>query len=253
MRQPRRDFPSEHVHVTQRGLGRRIIFEDDADRRRYLATLQEKAADYDVSILAWVLMENHIHLLMRIGPDQLSRLMQRVGVSYAQYFNGRHGHVGKLFQNRFSSEPVESDAHLLMAIRYIHRNAEAAGQGAAPEYPWSSYREIAGDSSGLEGEGICDAAATREVFGGTEEFVRFHGVQSERDELVRIDAYRPRMGDDEAQGVARRRFGQGFADRIAAMPKAERDKALRLLKDLGLSIRQIERLTGIGRGPIARA
>lgn len=157
MRKPRHTLSSEFIHVTQRGLGRRIIFEEDCDRRRYLATLKNKAGECDVSILAWALMENHEHFLVKADHAALSRLMQRVGVSYAQYFNGRHGHVGKVFQNRFSSEAIETDAHLLSAIRYIHRNAEAAGVMDTATYPWSSYREIVGEDAELEGAGICAA------------------------------------------------------------------------------------------------
>lgn len=253
MRQPRRDLPSEFVHITQRGLGRRIIFEEDADRRRYLSTLKNKAQDCNVSILAWTLMENHVHLLVKAPPAALSRMMQCVGIGYAQYFNGRHGHVGKVFQNRFSSEAIETDAHLLAAIRYIHRNAETAGIASTSAYPWSSYREVVGKSADLEGEGLCDVAAVREIFGGVGEFERFHAMTDEEDGFAWIGGYRPRMSDDEAREVAQRCFGVAFADRIAGMPKVDRDKALRLLKDYGLSIRQIERLTGVGRGPITKA
>ena len=253
MRQPRRDLSSEFVHITQRGLGRRIIFEEDADRRRYLAMLKNKAEDCGVSILAWTLMENHVHLLVKAPSAALSRMMQRVGAGYAQYFNGRHGHVGKVFQNRFSSEAIETDDHLLAAIRYIHRNAETAGVASASVYPWSSYCEIAGKSVDLEGEGLCDVAAVCEIFGGVDEFKRFHAMADEQDGFAWIDGYRPRMSDDEAREIAQRCCGTTFADRIVSMPKVDRDKALRLLKDHGLSIRQIERLTGVGRGPISRA
>ncbi len=135
MRQRRYELSSNFIHVTQRGLGRRALFEDDVDKRRYLDTLKRMMSEYDASILAWTLMTNHVHLLMKTTSATLSRLMQRVGISYAQYFNGRHGHVGKVFQNRFSSKAIEIEDHLLATIRYIHRNAETAQRASTPDYP----------------------------------------------------------------------------------------------------------------------
>ncbi len=253
MRQLRHDLSSEYVHVTQRGLGRRLIFEDDADRRRFLKSLKEKATDSHVSVLAWCLMDNHVHLLVKARSADLSKMMQRLGTSYAQYFNGRHGHVGKVFQNRFSSWAVETDAHLLTVIRYIHRNAEDAGVATPQDYPWSSYREIIGESVDIEGPGLCNVATTIRLFGSIDEFRKFHEIENEQDGFTRIDAYRPRLSDDDAREIVTRHYGVEFSDRLASLPKQERDEALRLLKDLGISIRQLERLTGIGRGPIARA
>ena len=253
MRQIRRDLPSEFVHVTQRGLGRRLIFEDDSDRRHYLSTLKSKSESSVVQILAWTLMPNHVHLLIRSSSDALSKFMQCIGISYAQYFNGRHGHVGKVFQNRYSSEAIEADSHLLSAIRYIHRNAEEAGILDLKSYPWSSYRELSGKTDNLEGRGICNTAITLKLFGGIGEFKSFHDEANERDGFITIGSYKARISDDEARSIAVQKYGDSFSDRISTMSKTERDKALRTLKDLGLSIRQLERLTGIGRGPITRA
>ena len=253
MRQLRCELSSDFVHVTQRGLGRRALFEDDVDKRRYLDTLKRMMGEYDASILAWTLMTNHVHLLMKTTPATLSRFMQRVGISYAQYFNGRHGHVGKVFQNRFSSQPIETSDHLLATIRYIHRNAERAQIASTPDYLWSSYREIAGGNRVLEGEGLCDVAAACDLFGSMDNFIRFHQLINEQDGFARIDGYRPRICDSDARAIAQRYFGAEFSDYIVGLPKKERDKALHLLKDIGLSIRQIERLTGIGRGIITKA
>lgn len=253
MRTPRHLIPSEYIHVTQRGLGRRVIFEDDLDKRRYLDTLRSKLADNDASVLSWTLMDNHVHLLLKASPNSLSRLMQRLGISYAQYFNGCHGHVGKVFQNRFSSEAIDSNAHLLTAIRYIHSNSETAGIAKMADYRWSSYREIANEQGNLEGSGICDVASTLRLFGGIREFKRFHEIKNEQDGFITIGSHRPRMSDNDARSVAERHFGKDFADNIVGMPKNKRDQSLCMLKNLGLSIRQIERLTGIGRGPIAKA
>lgn len=83
MRKPRQHLSSKFVHVTQRGLGKRIIFEDGEDKRRYLEFLKSKLEGTDIRVLAWVLMDNHSHLLIQALPSDLLRLMQRLGVGYA--------------------------------------------------------------------------------------------------------------------------------------------------------------------------
>lgn len=246
-------LPSTASHVTLRGIGRRNIFEDDQDRRRFLKTLSIKLRDENVVVYAWCLMDNHVHILLSISSADLSRVMQRLGTSYAQYFNGRHGHVGRVFQNRFGTYSVESDAHLLTAVRYIHRNPLEADAKDLIDSPWTSFREITGYSSDLEGRGIVDAQATLDLFGGLASFLEFHQRQDEHDDFVRVSAYGPRLDDANAREIAVRRYGDDFADAIIAMPKCERDRALAMLKIAGLSIRQIERLTGIGRKVVASA
>ena len=253
MRRLRCESSSVYVHVTQRGLGRRLIFEDDNDRKKYLSTLKSKLMDYELAVFAWVLMGNHVHLLLKADPNSLSKFMQRVGISYAQYFNGRHGHTGKLFQNRFSSAAIDYEEHLLAAVRYIHRNPETAGICNTEEYPWSSYREIVGMNAHGESTGICDVTAVVNLFGSINGFTEYHNDRSRYDTIADISIYRPRISDAEAVNIARSQFGEHYSDHISTMKKADRDNALRLLKDLGLSVRQIERLTGIGRGSIGRA
>ncbi len=252
-RQPRGLTSSDIVHVTVRGIGRRIIFEDDADKRKFLAYLRLKLVETDMVVYAWCLMDNHAHLLLRAQSKDLSKLMQRTLVSYAQYFNGRHGHVGKVFQNRFNSQPVKSEQHLLAAIRYVHRNALDSGVTALVDYAWSSYRELSNSGERCEAPGIVDSRTVLELFSNKEDFLRFHEQFEGADNLGQINDCRKRIDDAEAATIATRMLGTSFADKISAMPKKERNATLAELKARGLSIRQIERLTGIGRSIVSRA
>lgn len=249
---PRNTLSSDFVHVTARGIGRRTIFEDVIDKRRFLDTLRIKLKDSNAAVLAWCLMGNHIHLLIRSYQKELSMLMQRTCISYAQFFNGRHGHVGKVFQNRFSSTPITTDEHLIDAIRYIHFNALDLGLSHPHDYRWSSYCEIAGENSPWEGEGLCERELTLSLFGSREAFIHSHEAARETVGMEWI-IHKPRMSDDEAVGIAERLYGKNFSDKLASMEKDRRNIELRKLKEFGLSIRQIERLTGIGRGIIAKA
>jgi REP element-mobilizing transposase RayT len=139
-RGPRIDAPGTIHHVTFRGIERREIFRDDIDREAFLARLDRLALLMRVIILAWVLMPNHVHLVIGTEIGVLSRFMARLNTSYALYFNRRHGRSGYVFQNRFWSRPIDDDPE--MVIEYVHFNPVRAGMVTAdglPEYPWSGH------------------------------------------------------------------------------------------------------------------
>ena len=130
-------------HVIARGNDRKDIFRDRADRRRYLHGLSECRERFQFAVLAYCLMDNHVHLVLERGPAPLSRIMQTLHSAYAQSFNRRHGRVGHLFQDRYRAFIVEKDRYLVALLRYVHRNPCEAGLVSRPEdYPWSSDRFI---------------------------------------------------------------------------------------------------------------
>lgn len=130
------------LHLVQRGNNRCDCFIDDADRLRYLALLRELAAHFHCSVHAYVLMTNHVHLLVTPAEaGRLARFMRSLGQRYVQRFNRRHGRTGTLWEGRFRSSLVQSDSYLLACQRYIERNPVRARMVAHPaDYPWSSYR-----------------------------------------------------------------------------------------------------------------
>jgi putative transposase len=131
--------PSVAHHITQRGTAQQIVFRTRADRRVYLGLLREQASFLGVSILAYCLMPNHIHLIA-VPPegDSLSILLRRVHGRFAQYFNARRSRSGHLWQNRFYSCPM-GPGHLWTAIRYVESNPVRAGLAVEPAaYEWSS-------------------------------------------------------------------------------------------------------------------
>lgn len=144
----RLDTPGAVHHVTARGIERRRIFRDDADRRFYLEKLTRNFGKAEMRCFAWALMPNHVHLLVRTGPQPLSTVMQRLGTGYARYFNRRHRRVGHLFQGRYKSALMEEDEHLLAVLRYVHRNPLRAGivdtLGALEEFPWTGHSVLMG-------------------------------------------------------------------------------------------------------------
>jgi REP element-mobilizing transposase RayT len=128
-------------HVIARGNERRAIFRDDRDREEYLARVARYRERFGFKLLAYCLMDNHLHLAIERGPVELSRVMRSLHGPYTQWFNVRHGRVGHLFQGRYKALLVERDRYLLALVRYIHENPVKAGVVRRPqEYPWSSDR-----------------------------------------------------------------------------------------------------------------
>jgi putative transposase len=141
-RHPRLILPAVPLHIIQRGNNRGPCFAGTADFLVYLALLRQYAAETACHVHAYVLMTNHVHLLLstggRTGP---SVLMRRLGQHYVQYFNRRHGRSGTLWEGRFRSCLVDSQRYLLVCQRYIELNPVRARMVETPEdYPWSSYR-----------------------------------------------------------------------------------------------------------------
>ena len=113
--------------MTARGNERKAIFRTEADRRHFLALLGTLAERFGVLVHAYVLMDNHFHLLLETPEANLSRAMQWLGVSYSQWFNRRHRRVGHLFQGRFQAVVVEDNAGWQEVARYVHLNPVRVG------------------------------------------------------------------------------------------------------------------------------
>lgn len=135
------EFPGAVYHVTSRGDRREPIYRDDADRQAQLQILAEALERFDADVLAYCLMGNHFHLVLRTRSGGLSRLMRHVNGVYTQAFNRRHGLVGHLFQGRFKAVLVDGDSYLMALCRYVERNPVAAGLVPHPaDWAWSSCR-----------------------------------------------------------------------------------------------------------------
>ena len=139
-RQPRIEYPGAFYHVITRGNQRQKTFRDDLDRGKYLEILAHLKEVNLFRIHAYVLMDNHVHLLLETGEYPLSRIMQRLGSGYTQYFNRRHKFVGHLFQGRYKAILCDKNNYLLELSRYLHLNPVRAKVVKDPgEYKWSSY------------------------------------------------------------------------------------------------------------------
>lgn len=241
-RQPR--TAGEYLHIIVRGIGKQILFEDTRDREKFLCCLQKYAAETSISILAYCLMENHVHLLLHDPSSVTPLFMKKLGISYARYYNLKYERSGHLFQDRYKSEAITDDAYLLSVYRYILNNPLKAGLGSAEKYRWSSYCEYG--RSGC----ITNTKILREMIGDEAAFLLF---MHQEDNAEPMEAERPKKDDAWALATLKRLLNVQSGTALQQYDRPRRDMALALLKEKGLSIRQIERLTGINRGVIQKA
>ncbi|MDO4797510.1 MAG: transposase [Coriobacteriales bacterium] len=248
-RTARKESASTLYHVINRGVGKQIIFEEDSDRVFFMRKLYDLLFEEDGFLLAWCLMDNHFHLLISAELASLMKLMHRLQTSYAGYYNKVHEHVGAVFGGRFKSEPVETDEYLMTVVRYIHENPLKGNICDSLDYPWSSYREYRNGSAIY-----IDPSLVLGVFGGRDQLLAFHNESHGDERCLEFDnASRRGLSDEEAKRLADELLGSGTVGSLKGMERRVRDSALSVLRRNRLSVRQIQRLTGISTGVIAKA
>jgi REP element-mobilizing transposase RayT len=131
-----------------RGIEKVRIFKQDSDREDFVARLADLCRDGYIAVLAWALMPNHFHLLIRTGRQPIHKSMRKLLTGYVVNFNRRHKRFGHLFQNRYKSILCEEDPYLLELTRYIHLNPLRSGVVNSFEelnvYPWTGHSTLMG-------------------------------------------------------------------------------------------------------------
>lgn len=150
-RQPRFDLPGVPQHIVQRGNNRMPCFLDEGDRVRYLALLREALHETNCVLHAYVLMDNHAHLLVTPEREKcVARMMQKFGRQYVGLFNARHRRTGSLWEGRYKSCLVDSEDYVLRCYRYIDLNPVRARMIDDPAaYRWSSCAAHCGEADAL--------------------------------------------------------------------------------------------------------
>ena len=242
-RRARQVSVSGYMHVIVRGIGKQILFENTSDYYHYLIRLEQYCMETDVKVTAFCLMNNHVHLLLNGKMGAIALLMKKIGVSYSGYYNRKYDRSGHLFQDRYLSEPVETESYLLNVFRYILRNPQKAGICSADKYKWSSY----GIYDNVPG--FMDIALLKDLLGNKQNYENF--LLGETDEQCL--EHENKHDDKWAIELMKRCLDVSTGSELQAFSRFERDAALKKLKENGLTIRQIERLTGIGRNIIQKA
>jgi len=172
-------------HVVQRGNNKQDVFFDGEDRAKYCALLEKYSEKWKAPILAYCLMTNHVHLLVKPKEDaSLYKMMQGVSLCYTQFVNRKYGRTGRLWESRYHSCIVDRDVYLWAVARYIETNPVRARMvEKAEDYPYSSApSHVAGVKDGLLGEELFDKAQRKDyrafirtaVSAGDMDRVRYH-------------------------------------------------------------------------------
>jgi putative transposase len=146
-------------HIIERGNNRERVFRDSTDYERYLFFLSKYSEEKEVAVLAYCLMPNHIHLLVRPSDEEsLAKMMQGITLCYSKYFNEANGRTGRLWECRYHSTVIDGDSYLWTVSRYIENNPVRVGIVKRPEeYPYSSARaHILGTNDTLLKEPLFD-------------------------------------------------------------------------------------------------
>ncbi len=237
-------------HIVIKGADRIRLFEECSDYQKYLDILAYYKQECRLEIFAYCLMSNHVHLLLRHPEDiSLKSIFLRINTTYALWFNSKYQRTGFLQNDRFHSEPVEDVTYLLTVTKYIHRNPLNAGlePSIGSSYPWSSYHEYVTESPKL-----IDSNFILSNFDTIECFQDFHIAAATDSEpsCLDIDKLRRRMPDDVAQELIQKISHCNSSTDFQKLTLIERDRFICELHKKGVSIRQLNRLTGTPRGVI---
>jgi len=245
-RDARKKSESGIYHTMLRGINKQQIFEDEEDNERFIENLHQCKAVSGFELYAYCLMGNHVHLLIREANENLEQIFKRIGVRYALWYNWKYKRVGHLFQDRFRSEPVNDDRYFLTVLRYIHQNPVKAGICVkAEEYRWSSYGEYFGGNTIID----CDMALS---IIGLDEFIK-HSNETNKDECLENIANQRHISDADIKVLMMQICGSDTVEEFLKFDKKSRNLYLSRLKEKGISLRNISRLTGVSKSVVERA
>lgn len=257
-RQARKKSKSNIYHIILRGANRQEIFHDDEDCFKFLDILQRYKQKVQISVYAWCLMNNHIHLLVKEGNESISITMKRIGVSFVKYYNWKYRTIGHLFQDRFKSENVETDQYLVTVVRYIHQNPLKAGiVKRLEEWRWSSY--LGYYDKYVYPDGLLDQHFVLRIFSIDPQVAKqlFHDFNEKISTDVCLEddcRENRRLTDDEARQLLIKKLGTIEITQVKTLPRLQRNELLRKVKRIdGLSQRQVARILGISPNLIFKA
>lgn len=246
-RQARKKSSTGVYHIMLRGIDKRDLFLDDEDRKKFKDIFVKAIDEGRFDLYGYCLMGNHVHLLLKAMEDP-GIIMKRITVSYVWWHNDKHERTGHLFQNRYLSEPVEEEDYLLTVLRYIHQNPFKAGMvKSIKDYHWSSYDQYKqfykDQKTFISGDLIKFYFPT---FSG---FDRFMTAINE-DKCLEVT-----VSDRTSDKKLIEKIKEGYD--LEGLRSASADKKRATIKEIydktGASIRQLSRVTGIGRNVIERA
>lgn len=248
-RQAREKSGTGIYHVMLRGVNKQNIFEDDEDRLKFLTTIKYYKKISNYKVYGYCLMNNHIHLLLKENEETLSTILRRISSSYVRWYNEKYLRCGHLFQERFKSEVVETQAYFLTVLRYIHQNPIKAGMTKNLQYKWSSYQDYLHDPIYTDIDFVLQFFSIER----TEALKSFQNYMNKINNDTCMDFYDERNVTDEEIIEQIQKLGIKNISELQKLKKDQRDEIIRLIKKIeGVRIRQLSRITGLSKSVIGR-
>lgn len=238
-RQARMKSETGIYHIMLRGINQQQIFENTEDYDKFLQILKDCKDISKFDLFAYCLMGNHIHLLIKEGTETLDQILKRICVRFVYWYNTKYCRVGHLFQDRFKSEPVNSEKYFFAVLRYIHQNPIKAGLCKRVEdYAYSSYSKYINKDTLIDTDYVLNLATINDFIELNHEIVEISCLDVSDKAITRVT-------DEQAIVLIKKIAKCDNVSDFQNLDIVARDKYLKKLKDKGLSIRQLSRLTGI--------
>ena len=230
---------SGNYHVMLRAIDRQTVFKDAEDYAKFRFIFNRYRSKYGIKLLAWCMMLNHVHLLIKDTTDSISDFFRIVGTTFVYWYNTKYRRVGHLYQDRFRSEPVEDTSYLLRAIRYIHMNPVDAKICRHPgDYQYSSYSYYFRSGRYTPDTVLFDLISIRD-------FEAFHFEKNSDKFLDVDDEDKLHLTDDDALRMLRHTLESDDISQIKTLPPTQLKPLLLMLRNRGASYHQIYRITHI--------
>ena len=245
-RSARKKSESNIYHIMLRGINQQQIFCDNEDYQRFLWCLWECKRIGGFELYAYCLMGNHVHLLIKECKEPLDLTFKRLGSKFVYWYNAKYGRVGHLFQDRYKSEPVETDAYFLTVLRYIHQNPVKAGLCThAEDYQWSSYSEY------FKNKWIIDPEFLLSMI-PIDEYIRYHNIENNDSCLENSVDIRRKVVDEQIVALMNSISNCSNPTEFQMLSEYKQISHIHTLHKNGASIRQICRLTGCSKNKVER-
>ena len=238
---------SNMYHVMLRGINKQQIFYDEDDYLQFLSVLKKYKIECGFSLHAYCLMSNHIHLLIQTGEaTDLGNVFKHIGTSFVYRYNIKYDRTGHLFQDRFRSEPVDSDVYFMTVLRYILQNPVAAGICKYPsEYRYSSASEYLEDAKGITDTDFACSLLGKDLKEYLNRICNGKCLDIEQNAFTRCS-------DQQAINLIKEKFGTLTPEVGKSKEREIFAKEMKKLISQGISIRQMSRLSGISKNIIER-
>jgi len=238
-------------HIIIRGIDMQPVLADADDKNEFLNLLEYYKGRCDYEVYGYLLMDDHIHLVLKEGQKTVSNIMKCIGVKYVAWYNARHGRDGRLFHDRFKSEPIEDERYLQKVLRCIYQEPVRIGLVTeVSKYKWSSYQAYLHETAGVIHIDKVLASFGKDA---AHRKIAFRKYMNAPANDVCLEACREKITDEDLFSLLLRLSGVKSGSDLKKLAKGQRDEVLREVKaKQSTSTWQIAKVSGFSQSLISR-